>query len=250
MTRTPRETTIRTCGRVACAAGIALAASTASPVRADAFDGLGTFSDEDFERLAENLGAGTHHRAVAPAEPLGLIGFDVAVEVTATDVENTLFERAGDGDDLDTLVVPRLHVQKGLPFGIDVGAMAAAVPGTDATLLGAELRYAVVEGGVATPAVSLRASYSTLQGVDELELDNYALEAGISKGFLMFTPYAGAGYVWTRAEAPEEAGLDEASVGQGKLFAGVNVNLGVNVGLEVDRMDDFSTYSAKLGFRF
>ena len=238
--------------RAAAFAGLAALAPALAPglARADGFDTLGALSDRDFERLAEELGAVTHHRGIAPAEPLGLIGFDVAVEVSASDVDDALFGRATGGDLDHTLVVPRVHVQKGLPFNIDVGAMLGAALGTGGTLLGAEVRYALLEGGVATPAISVRGSYSSLQGADELDASNYGLEVGISKGFLMLTPYAGVGVVRTEASAPENPELDDASVNQRKLFAGLNVNLGANLGAEIDRTGDVTTFSAKLGFRF
>lgn len=214
------------------------------------FDSLGALSPEQFERLAENLGAATHNRAIAPAESLGTIGADVSLELSSTDVDDALFALAGDDLDLDTLLVPRLHVQKGLPFGLDVGAMIAAAPEVDATVLGLELRYAVVEGGVATPAVSVRGSYSSVRGIDELDLDNYGLELAVSKGFLMFTPYIGVGVVRTEASAPRDPELEDVSTNQRKVFGGLNVNVGVNFGVEVDRTGDYTTYSAKVGVRF
>ena len=245
----PRRGPSRASRGAALAAVAAVATSLAAAAAAD-FDELDSLSPEQFERLAENLGAATHHRGIAPAEPLGVLGADAALELSSTEVDEELFALAGDEPDLDSLLVPRLHAQKGLPFRLDVGAMVAAVPETDATLIGAELRLALVEGGVATPAVSVRASYSRLQGVAELELDNYAIELAISKGILMFTPYAGVGAVRTDASAPLADSLDDVSVDQGKVFAGLNVNLGVNLGLEADRTGDYTTYSAKVGIRF
>ena len=231
-------------------AAAALCGGCAGPLAAADFDSLGALSQAQFETLAENLGAATHFRPVAPAEPLGVLGADVALELSSTEVDEAPFALAGDDRELDSLFVPRLHAQKGLPFRLDVGALVAAVPETAATLVGVELRLALVEGGVATPAVSVRAAYSRLQGVAELELDNYVAELSISKGILMITPYAGVGLVRTEARAPFEDSLEDASVDQRKLFAGVNLNLGVNVGLEADRTGDFTTYSAKLGVRF
>ena len=231
--------------------GVALVAGATAPVAADDFDSLDALSQEEFERLGENLGAATHFRPLSPAEHLGVLGADVAIEASSTEIDPELFTRAGDEPALDdALPAVRLHAQKGLPFRLDVGAMVAAVPGTDATLVGAELRVSLVEGGVATPAVSARASYSRLQGVTELEADNYGLELAVSKGVLMLTPYAGVGVVRTEASAPRATSLEDVSVDQRKLFAGLNVNLGANLALEVDRTGDATTWAAKLGIRF
>ncbi len=234
---------------LACGVATALGLAPGGASAAD-FSNLGALTPGEFERLAEQFGAATHHRPIAPAEPLGLLGADVSLELSSTEIDAELFERAGDELQLDTLVVPRLHAQKGLPFRLDAGAMIAAVPDTDATLIGVELRLALIEGGVATPAVSVRGSYSRVQGITELEVDNYAFELAVSKGFLMVTPYIGAGLVRTEASAPLNPDVEDVSVDQRKLFAGVNLNLGVNVGFEADRVGDYTTYAAKVGLRF
>ena len=163
-------------------------------MRAEPFSSLDRLDQTGFLELAEALAAATHYKAVAPAEPLGLLGLDIGVELSATEIDRELFDRASDGDyGADQLFVPRLHVHKGLPFGIDVGAFLGTVPETDLSLVGGELRLALVEGGVATPAVALRASYSRVQGIEELDLENAALELTVSKGFLMVTPTPGSG---------------------------------------------------------
>jgi hypothetical protein len=109
-----------------------------------------------------------------PAEPLGVTGFDVGVVVTGTDISkssNILSKASGGSSPVSTLYVPKLHVAKGLPFGIDVAAFIASVPTTNVNLMGAELRYALMDGGVALPAVAIRGSVSRLSGVEQLSFD-------------------------------------------------------------------------------
>ncbi len=208
-------------------------------------------SQEDFKTLSENLSAATHYRGITPTEPLGLVGFDVGVSISSTEIDEEVLDRASEGDfELDSLLLPRLHVHKGLPFGIDVGAFASAVPDTDIKLLGAEIRKSIFDGTAATPAVGIRAGVSTLQGLDQLSLQSYSVDLSISKGILMLTPYAGLGYIMTNAEASEEFNLEKESVTQQKAFVGLNINFGVNLTLEADRTGDYTSYSAKVGFRF
>lgn len=236
------------------AAGLALASiSAATAARADAFDTLGALDGSEFRELAENLAAATHYKAVTPAEPLGLIGFDLGLELSSTEIDEELFDRASDGDygGSDPLLLSRLHLHKGLPFAFDIGAFVGAIPGTDLTVFGAELRYALLEGDVAVPAVAVRGSYSRLGGTDALDLDSLGLELTVSKGFLMLTPYAGAGWVRSEATPRGTPALDEESFDQTKLFVGLNVNLlSFNIVLEADRTDDYTTLSGKLGLRF
>ncbi len=238
-------------GRVAAMLlGIAALASGSS--QAATFSSLDQLTQGEFEILMENLAAATHYKSVAPGESLGLLGADVAVELSSTDADADLFARAGgDAADLsETLLVPRVRAHKGLPFGFDIGGFVGALADTDLTIVGVELRYALIDGGVLTPALALRASASRIQGTVDVDMDNAAVELTLSKGFLPFTPYIGAGVVMTRARAREDAGLEDVSLQQEKLFAGINVNLGVNMAAEIDVTGEYVTYSAKLGIRF
>lgn len=201
--------------------------------------------------FAENLGAATHYKSIAPPETLGTLGFDIGLGVSSTDIDGSLFDLASDGSfDGSDLIMPRLNIQKGLPFGLDLGASIGVIPDSDATILGAELRYAVVDGGVAMPAVGLRASYSQVQGVDDFGLNNAALELGISKGFLFLTPYAGVGIVRTDIDPENIDGLSSDSVDQNKVYLGATINFGFALTLEAERTGDIRTYSAKAGVRF
>ena len=218
---------------------------------ADSLDTIDSLSQEQFVTFSENLSAATHYRSVAPPESLGIIGFDVGLSVSGTDIDGSLFDLASDGDFSGSdLIVPRLHVQKGLPFGIDIGASLSAVPDTDITIFGGELRYAIVRGGIVTPAVGIRATYSQIQGHDDLDLNSAGLELGISKGFLFITPYAGVGIVRSSSDPQNIDGLRSETYEQGKVLFGATLNFGFALTLEADWTDDIRTYSAKAGIRF
>jgi len=203
--------------------------------------------------LSENVAAAAQYKGVTPPEPLGLLGFDVGLSVSYTTIEaDQIFDLASEGDfDVAGIALPRVTVHKGLPFGIDVGASVSGAPGTDIQVLGAEVRYALLKGNVALPAVGIRASASTLQGVDEIDMQNLGLDISVSKGFLLLTPYAGVGVVRSTATPNDVAVLTEESLSQTKMFAGANVNLGLlNFTLEADKTGDYTTGSVKAGFRF
>lgn len=230
---------------------LTLTFSVTGPARSTDLDGLADLSAAQFETLIENIGAATHYKSVSPAEPLGLIGFDVALGISLTDIDSTLLSLASqDSIDSGSLPLVRASVHKGLPFGFDVGASLAVLPGTDFRVIGAELRYALLRGSVLTPAVAIRGSYSVVTGSDELDIDNAGLELSISKGFLLLTPYAGIGVVRSNGDPSDGFGLSETDVNQEKLFAGVNLKLGFNLAFEVDRTGDHTSATAKAGFRF
>lgn len=228
----------------------------ASPVYAASdIDQLQALAQQEFRILSEDLGSALSYKALAPAEPLGLTGFDVGVEITSTKIDSGVWNSATSSTDtIDNLYIPKLHAHKGLPLGFDVGAFYSAVPSTNITLWGGELRYAIVEGGIALPAVAVRGTYSQLSGVDQLNFDTKGLEFTISKGFAMFTPYAGIGQYWVTSQPKGTAatsGLTEESFSEAKYFIGANLNLGLmNFAVEGDRSGDSASFSVKAGLRF
>lgn len=231
----------------------------AGPALAGKYDlelpaGLG---NETFRGVVREAGLVTAYRGVAPAEPQGLSGFDVGLEASFVEVDSAIWDQvldAGNTSAPSYLPVPRVHVRKGLPFDIDLGVSYAMVPGSNIEQLGAEVQWALLDGGMATPALALRGSYSALLGVDDLDLSTYGLDAVLSKGFLMFTPYVGAGVVQIEGEY---AGSDPAlTSGPGKLedvdlsetryFGGVQMSLGL-LRLTLDaELSETPVYTAKL----
>jgi hypothetical protein len=138
-----------------------------------------------------------------------------------------------------------------LPFGIDIAAFYSAVPTTNIKLVGAELRYAIIEGGLAMPAIGIRGAFTKLSGIDLLAFDTKSLDISISKGFAFFTPYAGIGQVWTNSTPDAITGLTAESFTQSKVFVGANLNLGIiNFAVESDKTGAAQSVSAKMGFRF
>jgi len=189
------ETARRYTLALACALGL-IAVST--PLHAAGNDiNLSFPAQSSFNSFIEEIGAATAYNPVSPAETLGTLGFDLGVSFTVVDIDSTLWNLAlADGSAPSNLVVPRLQARKGLPFGFDLGASLITVPSSDVKVIGAELRKSILEGGAASPAISVLIHYSTLTGVSQLDLDSYGIDLGISKGILMFTPYAGAGQIW------------------------------------------------------
>ncbi|MEQ1813028.1 MAG: hypothetical protein ABL860_01060, partial [Candidatus Nitrotoga sp.] len=155
-------------------------------------------------------------------------------------------------DSIKTLIVPKLHVAKGLPMNFDIAAFISKVPTTNISLVGGEIRYSPLAGGMAMPAVAVRGALTKLTGVNQLDLNTKSLDVSISKGFLMLTPYAGVGQVWVTS-TPNVAPLPlkEESFSKSKIFIGGNLNLGLmNIALEGDKTGDAKSASLKIGLRF
>lgn len=202
-----------------------------------------------FKAFSEDMGSALSYKPITPPAPLGKTGFDIGLEVTSTKMRNL---DIATNSSMTNLVVPKLHIYKGLPLNFDVGAFYSSVPTTNIKFYGGELRYAILEGSVALPSVGIRGALTKLTGVSQLALTTKSVDVSVSKGFAIFTPYAGIGRVWVDSTPDTAAtGLTEETFQQGKVFVGSNVNFGVmNFALEYDKTGSAPSYSAKLGFRF
>lgn len=235
-----------------CALGLAQPAFAANNITS-----LQNLGQPEFRALSEDLGSALSYKPVTPAAPLGITGFDIGIEVTSTNMAKSsqYWSSITGGNALNSLVIPKLHIAKGLPFGIDIAGFYSKVPTTNISLTGAELRYAILDGGAATPAVAIRGAFTKLSGVNQLSFGTKSLDISISKGFLMFTPYAGVGQVWVDSSSNVLSNATGTTFSekftQGKVFAGANFNFGLfNLAAEVDKTGAARSISAKMGFRW
>ncbi len=206
-----------------------------------------------FDGMAEDLTSALSYKAVAPAASTGMVGFEVDVGVSLTETANIAQWGNAIGDtNLKYLPVPKIQARKGLPMGLEVGGVFSTVPGSNIKFWGGEVKYALMGGNVAMPAVAVRGAFTRLQGVELLEMSTRSLDVSVSKGFLFFTPYVGMGRVWgTVTPDATLVGLREATPSAGKLFGGVHVGLGLfKLGYEWDKTGDAASHSLKLGLGF
>ena len=141
---------------------------------------------------------------------------------------------------------------KGLPLNIDVGLIYSKVPSTNVSLIGGEIKWAVLGGTPVTPAVAIRGSYTQLNGVDSLDLATMGLDVSVSKGFVFLTPYAGVGQLWITAEEKVDViDLSKAEETLTKVFAGIKFDPLPLISLtaEVDYAE-IMAYSLRLSINF
>lgn len=229
-----------------------LGLSLAAPALAQTVDNLGLINQAEFRRLSEDLGGALAYRPQTPTEPLGTTGFDIGVGLTAARIHNQeILERVTSDSASATIPVPSLRLHKGLPLGFDVGLIYAAIPSSNVEYIGGELRYALLLGGVAAPAIGLRGSLTKLRGVDQLEVDTRGLDVSISKGFAVLTPYVGVGRVWVESQPKGVPGLVKEEFELNQVFLGVGFKLALfNINLEADKTGDVEGFSVKAGLRF
>lgn len=205
-------------------------------------------SQPDIRNIARDLTAGLSSKALSPAEATGLLGFGVGVYGTRTSTEQRAAWSESTADGLGSINAVGVTVAKGLPLDIDVAAHYAKVIGTDASVYGAELRYAILAGSTAVPALTTRIAYARTSGNDSFSFNTLSADVAVSKGFLMVTPYAGAGVVRGQIDA---RGYDKESVTTGRVFIGARLSLGlIELTPEVERIGSNTSTSLRLGFSF
>ena len=232
---------------------LALLALLTSSAWGQTLNSVQTLTQSEFRQLSEDLGGALSYRPQIPTTPLGTTGFDIGVADSAVKLAHpAIMQKAASGTVRSTMHVPTLRAHKGLPFGIDFGLAQASVPGSNIKYTGGELRYALVSGGVTTPAVGLRGSFSRLSGVSQIDLSTRGADLSISKGFALVTPYAGVGRVWVTSDP--KAGipvLARESFALNKSFVGLCLKLGLfALNVEADRTGAVSATSVKIGLQF
>ena len=222
------------------------------------------FTQDDFKGLSRDLGLAISYVPLATAEPLGdkLPGIDIGVEATAVKLDtDSLYWRkinlynaaVGNSDIPSTLPFPKAHVQVGLPIiPIDLGFVYSKAPDTDIKYIGGEIKYAILEGTAATPALALRGAYTKLSGISDLDISTRSLDLSISKGFFIFTPYAGYAMVWIESkEKSPNVVLQDENMSEGKGFVGCKITFFpfLNMVAEAD-FAKVDSYSLRLNLSF
>lgn len=203
----------------------------------------------DFRKVSEDIAAALNYKALGPAEATGLTGAGVGAFVVYTPVQNKDAWKRLTLTNVDAVGMAGIAVHKGLPLNLDVGAFYSKVPGTNVNVYGAELRYAILAGTPVTPALALRASATRTSGSDDFKFSTQGIDAEISKGFTLLTPYAGVGYLESTSDPNPKLLLRKEKISDSRYFAGLRVALGLfEMTPEIERIGDNTSYNLRLGF--
>lgn len=214
-----------------------------------------TQCQQAFRDVAKDLGAAFNYKVLAPAEATGITGIGIGAIASYTPVRNDAAWKTLTGSSVDAVGFVGGAISKGLPLGVDVGAFYSAVPGSGANFYGAQLRYAILEGGVASPALAIAGSYSKSGGIDDFDYRAWSADALLSKGFAFVTPYAGVGYVDARStpsgSLKTSLGLREQSSSYTRFLVGLRLSMLIlEITPEYERIGDYNVYNLRLGLSF
>ena len=232
------------------ALALSLFAVTASAAASDFNFGPNPLQS-DFHSIAQDITAALDYKALGPAEAGGLTGFSVGAFGSYVPVKDKGAWQRSTGQKVNEIGMVGVNATKGLPFDVDISAFYSQVPSTDAKLFGGAVRWAVLPGGIATPAVALRASYTKMSGENDLRFNSKAVDVSISKGFAFLTPYAGAGYVWGTVKTDPRFLLKTEDVNKAKFFVGLRASLGfIEITPEYERVGSNNAYNLRLSLGF
>lgn len=167
-----------------------------------------------FAGFAKELAAALTSTNLMPPGTLGHAGFSFTAELSVAFLKGAstptadqfLLPTMADFADRGPLLLPSLHIRKGLPFSFEVGARATWIDRSRMASVLGELRWAVNEGFAYLPDISLRGYAMRLFNTREFDLGAGGLDLGVGKrfaigGMVTLTPYAGWNLVWVGASS-------------------------------------------------
>ena len=210
-------------------------------------------SQSAFRGASEDAIAAIEYKALGPAEWSGITGFEIAAIGAYVPTKHKDDWKTLTGQDVNELGMVGARLAKGLPFNFDVAAFYSGVPQYGVSIYGAELRYAILPGSTVMPALAIRGAWDKVTGLDDFDLHSYSVDASVSKGFAIFKPYAGAGYVWGVSDPQGTFGsaLKKEDIHKGKFFGGIRISLGLfHITPEFEQIGSNQSYNLNVGIHW
>jgi hypothetical protein len=186
-----------------------------------------------FRLLTTELAFALTPRATAPAETLGISGFEIWGDATIISFNTqreywqnvTEQQRRGGAVPGGTQAVTGFHFRKGLPFSLEIEGHLNYLLNSTMFMVGADLRYSFLEGYKYVPNISVRGGVSRLLNATDIDMTTVNVEATLSKtfaaaGVMTITPLVGYGVLLVNAnstvlDATPTDPTDNRSIGSG-----------------------------------
>ncbi len=161
-------------------------------------------ANANFRVFTRELGAALTSVNLMPPSTLGYNGFTINSELSILNLHANQFIFPTEGALSGPLLVPSLHVRKGLPYSFELGARAGWIQKSNLAVATIELKWAINEGFANFPDVGLRGHLTRLFNARDFNLYATGLDVGIGKrfaiaGMMTLTPYVGWDLVWVGA---------------------------------------------------
>lgn len=184
----------------------------------------GNDANANFRAFAKEMGAALTSMNLMPPATLGHSGFAVAAELSVvslrgvatgtapTDTEpKFIMPTEGNFDPQGSyrgpMLLPSLHVRKGLPWSFEVGTRVGWIDRSDMAVATLEVKWAANEGFALLPDVAVRFHATRLFNTRDFELGAGGLDFSVGKkfaigGMVTLTPYGGWDLVFVGAGTP------------------------------------------------
>lgn len=171
-----------------------------------------------FRAFAREFAAALTSVNLSPPETLGHAAFAFNAELSVVqfnedlvDLPTERFEPEGDGNPgrsayNGALLIPSLHVRKGLPWSFELGMRGMWIEKSRMAAATGEVKWALNEGFTFLPDLGARGYVTRLFNTKDFDLTAAGLDLGIGKqfaigGMVTLTPYAGWNLVWVAASS-------------------------------------------------
>jgi hypothetical protein len=172
-----------------------------------------------YKGLSAELALAMSPKPMAPAETLGMSGFEFSIANTLTDIsENAPYWQGQAGTPVmegvlrnrkvpNYLWTPTAQLRKGLPMSLELGIQGTYLSFSEMFMLGGELKLAIHESFFRwVPALTARVAVGRLFGSSDLDIFTAegdvmtSLPFGVG-GMAQITPYLGAGQLFAHVNS-------------------------------------------------
>ena len=217
-----------------------------------------------WRQFTQEAGLVAYFRPVADARPMGKGNWEVSAMQWETGIDDTeaawndtfvhpdsahwLFEGSG-------LKFPGLSARGGVSDRVDVGFYLTKNPNANYGFYGAQLQYNLARAEERGVDASVRGSFVSLYGPEDMELTVFGLDLVASKRYTLrwasLSPYAGvSSYLSTSHERSAAVSLADETTAGARAMVGVSTELSIaRVGVEYS-VARVNSLSMKVGFGF
>ncbi|MCP3101075.1 hypothetical protein LZ198_19555 [Myxococcus sp. K15C18031901] len=153
-------------------------------------------ANANFQAFARVMGAAIGSVNLMPPETTGHSAWAVNAELSVVSLPDSVAIPTEKPQQPSTVLIPSIHVRKGLPFSLELGGRVGWVEKSSQVVATGEVKWAVNEGFTWLPDVGVRGHVTKLFGARDLSLTVMGLDIGVGKqfplgGMVTLTPYGG-----------------------------------------------------------
>jgi hypothetical protein len=223
-------------------------------------------TQEAWHEFTKEAGLVAYFRPLTDAKPMGARHFEVSVLQWQTAFDdskpawNDTFVHPDSVHwlkETERLAFPGLTARIGITDKLDAAIYLTKNPGANYGFYGGQLQYNLVNDQEKKWSASARASFTSMYGPADLNLNTFGLDVLTSKEFPIYSdwasisPYVGvSGYLSNSHEKTDKVNLQDEHLLGGQAMAGAVLKLSVvRIGVEYN-FSRLSTLSFKIGVAF